>query len=65
MEILTSLALLACPVGMGVMMWFMMKGSKPDAAHPRSVEQLGEEQRRIALELERRGQPNRQHTSVL
>lgn len=29
-EALYSLALLACPVGMGLMMWFMMKGKKSD-----------------------------------
>lgn len=28
-DALYSLAILACPVGMGLMMWFMMKGRKP------------------------------------
>ena len=27
-QIFYSLALLACPVGMGLMMWFMMRGNK-------------------------------------
>jgi hypothetical protein len=29
-ESLYALALLACPVGMGVMMWVMMRGHKPE-----------------------------------
>lgn len=27
-ELLLTLALLACPVGMGAMMWFIMRGNK-------------------------------------
>ena len=27
-QVLYTLALLACPVGMGLMMWFMMRGKK-------------------------------------
>jgi len=57
-NILLSLAFLACPVGMGLMMWFMAKGNRkqPSAAQPQvnsSVEQLREEHRRLATEIER------------
>ena len=31
-ELLRSLAILACPVGMGLMMWFMMRGQGKQAA---------------------------------
>lgn len=33
-EALYVLALLVCPVGMGLMMWFMMRGSKASPAQP-------------------------------
>lgn len=55
--ILTPLALLACPIGMGLMMFFMGKGmmggkkeEKPDNV---SIAQLREEQQRLAAEVER------------
>ncbi len=58
--ILPSLALLACPVGMGVMMWLMARGShkRPDqqpesSAQPPSVELLREEHQRLGAEIER------------
>lgn len=56
--IVLALALVACPVGMGIMMWFMARGvrKEPDAARPDgapSVEQLREEHRRLGAELER------------
>jgi hypothetical protein len=58
MEILTSLALLACPVGMGLMMWFMAKGMKrhqpqADAAPTPSLEALRAERERVDAELRR------------
>lgn len=41
-EALFALALLACPVGMGLMMWFMMRGSKasPTQAAPTEAAEL-------------------------
>lgn len=52
--ILVALVLLACPVGMGAMMWFMGKNNKKDdtPAAPSSVEDLRAEQQRIAAEID-------------
>ncbi|MGH3812744.1 MAG: hypothetical protein ACRDUV_09855, partial [Pseudonocardiaceae bacterium] len=33
-ETLYALAILACPVGMGLMMWLMMRGGKSDHKAP-------------------------------
>lgn len=38
-ESLYALALLACPVGMGAMMWMMMRGSKTSPAEDDSQKQ--------------------------
>ena len=51
-----SLILLACPVGMGLMMWFMMKGQKTGSTPrtpvtPPSAEVLRAERDRIDADL--------------
>ncbi|MGH2945286.1 MAG: hypothetical protein ACRDPC_03310 [Solirubrobacteraceae bacterium] len=55
-SVLLGLVVLACPVGMGLMMWFMAKGmrsgSKTDR-EPTSVEELQAEHRRLGAEIER------------
>lgn len=52
-SILLGLAVLACPVGMGAMMWFMAKGTggkrDEDTAE---VGQMRAEQRRLASQVE-------------
>jgi hypothetical protein len=55
--ILTPLALLACPIGMGLMMVFMAKGmaggTKKEESDSSSVEELRAEHQRLAAEVER------------
>ncbi len=71
--LLPTLALLACPVGMGLMMFFMARGSRSkqgDSApaaersvttgdHPMSMEVLREEHRRLGEEIDRLEAPAR------
>jgi hypothetical protein len=54
--VLIALAALACPVGMGLMMWFMARGMRPkieETVTPPSLETLREEHRRLGGEIER------------
>lgn len=53
MEGFAVLALLACPVGMGLMMWFMARSHRQDKAEPRdmSLTELKAEQRRLDAEV--------------
>ena len=53
-EALLSLAILACPVGMGLMMWFMMRGGKKDqtAEQDRTGSATDSEIARLRAELD-------------
>lgn len=55
MEPLLALVLLACPVGMGLMMWFMMRGSRGRQQSHTGVDSLPDlkaEQARLAEKIE-------------
>lgn len=53
-SIVLGLAVLACPVGMGLMMWFMAKGTGGKKEDPTTVEQMRAEQQRLATQVEQR-----------
>lgn len=53
MEVLVAVAVLACPVGMGLMMWFMAKGMGGERRRPAaSPEDLRSEHERLGREIE-------------
>ena len=77
--LLPALILLACPVGMGLMMFFMARGNRsrpadrasiaqppsPSAEHPVSLEVLREEHRRLGEEIGRlQGASGNRHESA-
>jgi hypothetical protein len=47
-----SLAILACPLGMGLMMWFMMRGNKEPTSTGSSVPDAGAELARLRAEID-------------
>jgi hypothetical protein len=53
-SVLLTLAVLACPVGMGLMMWFMAKGMRKESkpARDASIDDLRAEHSRIGDEIE-------------
>jgi hypothetical protein len=54
--VVLALALLACPVGMGLMMWFMAKGMKKDGRQSRSgeasIDELRDEHARLTARID-------------
>jgi hypothetical protein len=51
-EALFALALLACPVGMGAMMWFMMRGSGGQGSGSQGDKAAEQEVARLRAEVD-------------
>ncbi|MAS54459.1 hypothetical protein [Nocardioides sp.] len=51
-ELLYPLALLACPMGMGVMMWMMMRGEKKAPDQPATTDTSSHELSRLRAEVD-------------
>jgi hypothetical protein len=51
--LLVGLVALACPVSMGLMMWFMARGARRGTEREPSLEDLRAEHRRLGAEIER------------
>lgn len=59
-NVLLGAAVLACPVGMGLMMWFMAKGMRQGSTGSpgeASIEELRAEHRRLGQEIEQLERP--------
>jgi hypothetical protein len=56
-NVLLGFVALACPVGMGLMMWFMAKGTRKgarvDRQAPADLDDLRAEHRRLGAEIDR------------
>lgn len=55
-QVLTSIVFLACPVGMGLMMWFMVRGNRqqqPSKPETMSLAELRTEHERLGAEMDR------------
>lgn len=62
-ELFYAVALLACPVGMGAMMWFMMRSSNHGAGNP-AGNAGGDEMTRLRAEVDQLRAAQRDKTAA-